>query len=78
LQYLGLNWISHIKEIQMKPEQLQPQTDAAENTRELVMAVVTHQHAPKAARERETPTNDPFEAILEAYAKDPERWDGLE
>jgi hypothetical protein len=58
----------------MKPEQLQAPVKEVENTRELVLAVATNECRRRDGKE----TTDPFEAILEAYAKDPERWDGLE
>jgi hypothetical protein len=58
----------------MKPEQLQAPANEREDTHELVLAVVAEPRTTTIARE----TTDPFEAILEAYARDPERWDGLE
>jgi hypothetical protein len=58
----------------MKPEQFQDQLTCqvpAPEPRQFTARI--HQ-----TPEREPKETDAFEAILEAYAQDPERWDGLE
>jgi hypothetical protein len=62
----------------MKPEQctqeLEPATATAEDARRCAVRHITDQHPTQQGCD---PT-DTFEAILDAYARDPERWDGLE
>jgi hypothetical protein len=61
----------------MKPENHQEQQLVGERpnaTLALQLLATTQQ----CQAEHPEETTDSFEAILEAYARDPERWDGLE
>jgi hypothetical protein len=59
----------------MKPEKQQEQLVCEQPTNETACQLAT---GDQPQTECATDTTDAFEAILEAYARDPERWDGLE